>query len=226
MAALRSPVLPGLYDGQRLTAEEFLDRWDTLPELVRAELLEGIVYLASPLRLSHGTSDSGVANWLGRYMVDTPGLQTASSPTTIFGPRSVPQPDQVLFIRPEYGGRCRIVKDYLTGPPELIVEITLSSVDRDYHLKKWIYERAGVQEYLIFNVLAAHVAWKRLVDGVYVELARGDDGIFRSNVFPGLWLDEAAFWGDDMKRVAAVVDRGLASPEHAAFVDKLHARRG
>lgn len=225
MGALHSPVMPALYDGQRLTVEEFLDRWDTMPELRRAELLEGVVYLASPFRLSHGAIDHTVAFWTGRYVAGTRGVRGATAPTTILGP-SVPQPDQVLFIRPEYGGRCKIVKDYLTGPPELIVEVSLSSVDRDHHFKRSIYQQAGVEEYVIFDVMASEVSWRRLVEGTYVDLTADSDGVFRSRIFPGLWLDESAFWDEDMRRVSQTVDAGLASPEHESFVAALAARRG
>jgi hypothetical protein len=48
------------------------------------------------------------------------------------------------------------------------------------------------------------------------------DGIFRSEAFPGLWLEAAAMLGGDLKQVLATLQRGLATPEHAAFVQRLN----
>ncbi|MDX2178306.1 MAG: Uma2 family endonuclease [Bryobacteraceae bacterium] len=214
-----------LLPGQGMSSDEFLERWERMPELKRAELLEGIVYMASPVRIEHGSADGLVSRWLGRYADATPGLRLLPATTCVFGERNVPQPDQSLIVRPEYGGQTKIVDGYLTGAPELAVEVSYSSADYDQTIKKSIYAAAGVVEYVVFDLLAQKVTWWRLVDNGYRKILRGPDGVRRSHVFPGLWLDERAFWSEDNERMMKVAAQGLASPEHADFRKKLTKRR-
>jgi hypothetical protein len=78
-----------------------------------------------------------------------------------------------------------------------------------------------VPEYLAWRVLDRAVDWFALRGDRYEPLAPGPDGILRSEVFPGLWLDPAALIAGDGARLIAVLQEGLASAEHTAFVQRL-----
>ena len=65
--------------------------------------------------------------------------------------------------------------------------------------------------------------WHVLVEGEYQVLAPDDHGILRSQVFPGLWLHPERFWAGDLAGLIAVLDQGLASPDHAGFVASMAA---
>jgi Uma2 family endonuclease len=131
------------------------------------------------------------------------------------------QPDQILYIPEALGGLSRIVDGYIAGPPELIVEVARSSRAFDLGKKKQDYERAGVPEYVVIELDPDRVHWFVLREGRYAEHPPGPDGVFRSEVFPGLWLDATAFYADDLEGLIATLDRGLATPEHAAFAARL-----
>ena len=70
----------------------------------------------------------------------------------------------------------------------------------------------------------AHVEWFVLREGVYESLKPDETGILRSEVFPGLWLQPAALWSNDLAVMLSVLQEGLASPEHIAFVEQLKAK--
>lgn len=129
-----------------------------------------------------------------------------------------PQPDLVLVKLPDRGGQSRISDDdYLEGPPELAVEIVGSSRAYDLHQKKQVYRRNGVREYLAWITGEKRLVWWELREGEYLEFPWQADGMIKSAVFPGLWLDSAAILRGDMKTVLAAVRRGLESPEHKAL---------
>ncbi len=101
-----------------------------------------------------------------------------------------------------------------------------SSESIDLHRKKDEYEQAGVKEYLVIALRQRRIYWFVRRGGRFEELAPGQDGILRSEVFPGLWLDPAALLQLDGRRLKEVLRQGLATPEHAAFVAKLAAGAG
>ncbi len=214
---------PPLESGDRLTRPEFERRYAAAPHIRKAELIEGTVYVASPLRHEqHGKPHSRIMTWLGLYQALTPGLDLSVEPTVRLDLENEPQPDAVLLIKPESGGQTRIDSDgYLEGAPELAVEIAASSVSIDTGSKKQVYRRNGVLEYAIWQSYENQLEWFGLNDGAYQRLTPDRDGIIRSVVFPGLWLAEAALLGDDMAQVLEVLQAGLASPEHGAFVQRL-----
>ncbi len=145
--SLHAPVQP-LETGDSLGAAEFLRRYEAMPEVKKAELIEGTVYMPSPVRLAHSAPDSLIQGWLVTYAAQTPGTQAAGNSTVRLDPENVPQPDALLRILPECGGRTRLDEaGYLFGPPELIVEVAASSVAIDLHDKLRAYRRAGVREY-------------------------------------------------------------------------------
>lgn len=216
-----SRLVPTLVPGQRLDQPTFHERYLAMPPETRAELVDGVVYMPSPVRSEHGDFDDVVSYWLVHYRRHTPGLRSGKNVTTILGDSGEVQPDSQLRIPKERGGLTRIADGYVLGPPEFIVEIARSSRRFDLGLKKRDYERAGVLEYLVLSVEPEEALWFVRRDDRFAPLPPGPDRIFRSEVFPGLWLDPAAFFADDLDRLIAVLDRGLATPEHAAFVERL-----
>jgi hypothetical protein len=209
--------------GQRLSREEFMRRWEAMPELKFAELINGVVYMPSPQTSDHGGTEFTVETWLGNYVAFTPGCRGGSQSTWMML-QSAPQPDIYLWILPEYGGQSQIKGKYHVGAPELAAEICYSSTAYDLGVKKDLYEKAGVQEYLAFIVDEQAIRWHRLVNGIY-KLSRPVNGIFRSKVFPGLWLDAAALWRQDLAGILKILERGLKSAEHTSFVKSLAARK-
>lgn len=209
MSALRSSPTANdagarLDAGDVMTRAEFHRRYAQHPEIRSAELIEGVVYVASPLRArDHGFPDSSVNVWLGAYWVPRPEIRCATSSTVILDADNEVQPDIVL-IR-EAGGSSRITPDgYIQGPPELVVEIAASSTSQDLHQKKNVYRRNGVQEYIVWRVLDGAIDWFALRDGQYVALAPDASGVIESAVFPGLRLDVAAMLAGDISKVVAV----------------------
>jgi Uma2 family endonuclease len=164
--------------------------------------------------------------WLGNYWIATPGTQAADNITTILGELSEPQPDGALIIEPAAGGQTGLSADgYVTGAPELIVEVASSSASIDLHTKRRDYERAGVLEYVVVVLRQGVIQWFVWQSGTYQDMAADTDGIFRSRVFPGLWLHADALLRLDGAQVMAVLQQGLATPAHAVFVQQLQARR-
>ncbi|QEI40304.1 hypothetical protein BMF77_00869 [Dolichospermum sp. UHCC 0315A] len=218
-----SPILtiPPLENGDKLTRHEFERRYHAMSNLKKAELIEGVVYVASPLRIkSHGEPHAYIMTWLGVYKAATPGIGFADNATVLIDTDNEPQPDALLRI--ETGGQSRINKDdYVEGAPELIVEIAASSASYDLHEKLKVYRRNQVQEYLIWRVYDHQFDWFRLQQGEYIQLQPNTDNIICSQIFPGLWLDKIALLGGDLGTVLAVLQQGLASPEHENFISRL-----
>lgn len=219
---MAAPQIPEdrLITGLRMTRDEFVRRWDALPGLKRAELIEGTVYVPSPLSLEHGGLDGLVGSWLGQYDWSTPGCIIGHNSTWILL-GSAPQPDVYLAILPEYGGQWRVEGKYGSGAPELIVEICLTSTEIDFGPKLSLYQRAGVREYITVEVFAKRIVWRVLEGGSYRELTSEPGGVYRSRTFPGLWLNVSDFWTRDKAAMGALLQEGLASEEHAAFVQQL-----
>jgi len=224
MATVRAEI-PVLVMGDKLTRDEFMRRWEAMPNLKRAELIGGIVYMPSPLSRMHGVFDNALGGWLWVYSVSTPGCEAGGNATWLMEEEDAPQPDCDLRVLPEYGGQSRMEGEYSAGAPEFLAEVCLSSTSYDLNQKFDLYEEAGVQEYLALLVREREVRWHRLVDGKFQVMSPGSDGILRSVMFPGLWLDPAALLAKDKQRILAVLQQGLQSPEHAAFVAELNRRK-
>jgi Uma2 family endonuclease len=218
----KTRALPPLENGDQLDQKTFHARYEAMPEHCRAELIGGIVYMASPQKVPHSRVQQLTVRWLDEYAEATPGTKELSNNTQILGPDSEPEPDNCLFIVPEYGGRVFVDEnDYLNGSPELVVEVSSSTESIDLHRKKLDYEKAGVLEYVVLALRTQQVFWFVRRRSKFKEVPLPADGIFRSRVFPGLWLDAEAMLGNDRQRVLSVLRQGLASPEHAAFLAKL-----
>jgi Uma2 family endonuclease len=218
--------IPPLENGDMLSRAEFERRYDAMPELKKAELIEGEVYVGSPVRYRRHSKPHGqVMTWIGTYAAGTPGLGAGDNGSIRLDLDNEPQPDVFLIIEPEHGGRVVISEDdYVEGAPDLAAEVAASSVSYDLGKKLRVYRRNGVREYVVWRVQDRAVDWFVLRDGDYEPLALGVDGLLRSEVFPGLWLDSAALLRGDLATVLAVVQRGLASPEHADFAARLRGQ--
>jgi Uma2 family endonuclease len=208
---LITPDLPILEGGDRLSRAEFERRYQAMPEAKKAELIEGVVYVASPVRVSrHGQPHSDVVGWLVAYRSATPGVMVCDNTTVRLDAENEPQPDALLRIDEARGGQSRISEDdYIEGAPELIVEIAASSASYDLHDKLRAYRRNGVREYLVWLTQEQAFRWYVLVEGEYVLQQPDDQGILRSQGFPGLQLAVEALLAGDMERVLAVLQEGM-----------------
>jgi hypothetical protein len=215
-----------LVEGQRLDQPTFHALYQAMPPGTRAELIHGVVLMPSPVGPPHGRASLPVLMWLGFYQANTPGVEALVDTSTALGLESEPQPDALLRILAECGGRTQADRRFVHGVPELLVEIAHTSRYTDLGPKFEDYQRVGVQEYVIRALEPDAVYWFILREGRFIELSPGPDGIYRSEVFPGLWLDPGALLVGDIPRLQAVVDLGCATPEHAAFLARLaEARR-
>lgn len=195
-----------------------------MPDLKHAELIDGIVHTASPVSIAHGDFHVMAGAWMGNYAARTPGCFPGAESTWLMRDDSAPQPDLALRVFPSHGGQSREEGNLHAGAPELIAEVTASTRALDLGPKAKLYERSGVQEYLTVLVKEERVIWRELRKGRYRKLLSDPDGIYRSRVFPGLWLDEPAFWRRDLSAVFAAVDHGTQSAGHAKFVALLAER--
>ncbi len=218
-------TVPTLENGDRLTQAEFERRYDAMPNLKKAELIEGIVYMASPLRITqHGEPHAAIMTWLGVYKALTSGVQLGDNCTVRLDGDNEPQPDALLRI--EVGGQSKISEDgYVEGAPELIVEVAASSVSIDIHDKLKVYRRNQVQEYTVWRFQDGELDWFRLTEGKYIPLDSNSQGMIKSEVFPGLWLDKEALLAGNLAKVIEIVQQGLTTVEHQNFVKQLSDRK-
>lgn len=211
---------PPLEPGDRLTRAEFERRYDAMPRGRKAELLEGVVHMPTPVRWNlHGGPHADLITWLGVYRANTPGVRVGDNASIRLDVENEPQPDAAMIVEPACGGRVRLSPDdYVIGGPELVAEVAASSVAIDLDTKFRVYRNNGVREYLVWRVLDREVDWFVLRQGRYDRLPPGLAGFYQSEVFPGLWLDPAALVRSDLAAVLQVLQQGIASPEHADFV--------
>jgi Uma2 family endonuclease len=216
-------TVPPLENGDRLTRFEFERRYNAMPNLKKAELIEGTVYMASPLRFEpHAEPHARVITWLGVYQSMTPGVRVGDNPTVRLDLDNEPQPDAVLLIDAQSGGQSHISQDgYVEGAPELVAEIAASSATVDLGDKKRAYRRNGIQEYLVWQVFEQRIDWFYLEAGEYINLHPNAAGVIQSQVFPGLWLDRSALLAGDMQQVLTGLQAGVNSLEHQTFVQQL-----
>jgi hypothetical protein len=221
-------IVPPLQNGDRLTRAEFERRYDAMPELQKAELLEGVVYMPPPVSLEgHAAPHFDLITWLGRYRMEPPGVRGGDNGSLRLDLDNMPQPDAFLMILPTHGGQARVDEEgYVSGAPELVAEVAASSVSYDLHVKLNVYRRSGVREYIVWRVLDRSFDWFVLREGRYEALSPDAGEIYRSEVFPGLWLSPAALIAGDLAAVGKTLQVGLAAPEHAAFVAMLERAVG
>ncbi len=217
--------VPELENGDRLKWAEYARRFDAMPNLKKAELIKGVVYMGSPVRHKrHGKPNCDMACWVTVYAAATPGTDYSTNGTVRLSDEDGPQPDVFLSLLPEAGGHSQVdEEDYIVGPPELVVEIASSSVSYDLHDKKDIYRQFGVTEYIVWRANNRKIDWFRLENNQYVRVAPGENGMIESSVFPGLRLHVPAMLTGNMATVLAELQKGLNSPQHTAFVERLAA---
>lgn len=215
--------LPLLEAGDRLTRYEFERRYEAMPHIKKAELIEGVVYMPSPVHhVAHSKPHGQIMAWLGTYCAATPGVDLGDNATVRLDLDNEVQPDALLRLEPAAGGQSRIsADDYIEGAPELVVEIAATSAAVDLHAKLNVYRRNGVQEYLVWQVRDEQFDWFRLSEGEYVPVPPDEAGVIRSQVFPGLQLAVSKLLEGNLPGVLAELQKGLATPEHAAFVERL-----
>ncbi len=219
MVTHQSKILP-LENGDRLSRMEFERRYQAMPEVKKAELIEGRVYMASPVRIIHGQPHAHIMTWLGVYCAATPRTQFADNTTVRLDLDNEPQPDALLRIE---GGQSQIdVDDYIQGAPELIVEIAASTASYDLQEKLQVYRRNGVQEYLVWQVSDRIFDWFCLQDGEYIRLQPDENNIIKSLVFPGLWLAIDSLLNYNLAEVIETVQQGLNTTEHQHFVEEVN----
>ncbi|HTL88113.1 MAG TPA: Uma2 family endonuclease [Leptolyngbya sp.] len=214
---------PPLENGDRLSRPEFERRYAADPQIKKAELIEGTVYVASPLRFEpHAEPHSNLAIWLGTYKTFTAEIRLGDAPTLRLDWDNEPQPDLVLFLEQRMGRRVVISADGdLEGTPELIVEVAASRAAIDSGTKNQTYRRNGVQEYIIWQSSEKRVDWFQWVEGEYQLIMPDQSGIVRSQRFPDLWLSVNDVLDGNMIAVLETVQAGLRSPEPQAFVETL-----
>jgi len=214
-------AIPELCAGDRLTRDEFERRYAAMPHCKKAELVEGVVYMPSPVsQQRHGGPHLLLTTWLGTYLAHTPGLDAGDNATVRLDLENELQPDVHLHLL--RGGAATLGPEgYVEGPPDLVAEVAASSASYDLHDKLRAYQRNGVPEYLVWRVDDRAVDWFALAGGRYQPLAAERDGVLRSARFPGLWLDVPALLRLDFAAVLACVGRGVATPEHAQFAAQL-----
>jgi Uma2 family endonuclease len=233
-AAVRSPIVPlaqpavpvpPLENGERMTRAEFERRYDRMPG-VQAELIEGKVYVASPVKRNrHSVPNASLVYWLTHYQARTPGTEAGTNGSVRLDLDNMPQPDAYLLILPSHGGASRLSDDdYVEGAVELAAEVANTSASIDLHEKLQAYRRNGVAEYVVWRISDAAIDYFAFDGADYVRVAPDELGVIRSRVFPGLWLNVPALIARDLKAVAATVEAGLATPEHAAFAASLVAK--
>ncbi len=218
-----TPPTAPLENGDLLTARVFLRRYEARRDAKKAELIEGTVYMGSPVRIAqHAEPDTLIQTWLGVYASCTPGVRAAGNATVRLDAENVPQPDALLRLLPECGGHSQVDSDgYLTGPPELIVEIAASSASLDLHDKLRAYRRARVLEYLIWRPGERKFDWLLLQEDDYRPNPLEAQGVLSSQTFPGLSLEVEALLALNSAKVLATLQRSLDTAAHAAFAARL-----
>jgi Uma2 family endonuclease len=214
--------IPFLQSGDRLTRAEFERRYAAQSSIEKAELIEGVVYVASPVHIQHGEPHLRIAGLVFNYIASTPGVRASDNQSLRLDLENEVQPDVSVWLDEAVGGQVRVRDDIiLEGAPELVIEIAASSAAYDLHDKLRVYRRNGVREYLALVAHEGETLWHQWRDERYELLAPDEKGVLKSVAFPGLWLNSPAFWDGDLAALLATLQEGLQTAEHAAFVSQL-----
>ena len=158
----------------------------------KADLLDGVIYIASP----ESTADNELGGWLYcliREYAETLDMGKAYYTRVAFriSEKRGPEPD-VAFVAKR---RLRLVRrGFVDGPPDLAVEIVSpDSVERDYEVKWRIYETAGVREYWIIDPDERKATFLRRYRGKFREIEL-EGTVFQSTVLRGFHLDTRWLW--------------------------------
>lgn len=209
-----------LRNGDHMSRQEFHRLYENAPRSFKAELIGGVVHVASPLRVAHANHHGHLAMLFAAYEFNTSGVEAGDNATVILGDQSEPQPDLYLRVLPEYGGQsATTADDYVDGAPELVAEVAHSSRSIDLHAKREDYARNGVREYLVMSLADARLRWFDLASNS--ELSADTDGVIRVRSFPGLWIDAQSLFARDFRKLMGIFQQGIDDPTHAAFVNRL-----
>jgi Uma2 family endonuclease len=226
LAPTPSARIPPLENGDRLTRAEFERRYLASPHVKKAELIEGVVYMPSPVRVNrHAAPHLLLSGWLFHYLRKTPGLKLFGDNATVrLDEDNEPQPDLFLALGQGAGGKATLSDDdYLEGAPDLVCEVSASSVSIDLHAKLNVYRRNGVREYLVWRTEDRAVDWFILKNGCF-EPIPPEERILKSRAFPGLWLNVAALISGDLEALVAAIEEGVKTSEHQQLINALGAR--
>jgi Uma2 family endonuclease len=214
--------IPPFENGDRMDQKTFHALYLQTPRGFHAELIEGVVHVPSPASARHARPQRMFCQWLGEYSDSTPGTDAFDNITSVMSESSEPQPDLSLIVLPEAGGQTRLTREeYLQGAPELAIEISNTTATVDLNAKMRDYERYGVQEYLVVIMREREVRWFVRRKDRFTPMKPDADGVLKSKLFPGLWLDTAGVFDRTARRLLATLRQGLASAEHAKFAAKL-----
>ena len=224
----RKPVVPtqtpGLHSGDLLAQEEFHRRYLSEKRDLKLELIDGVVFMASPVGAAHGRYQARLVHLLSHYESFTAGAAAVSEATVILDSGNEVRPDAALLLLPDSGGKTGLTEEgYITGGPEWVGEVAHSSVAIDLHRKKAAYQRAGVLEYCVVCVAEQKIEWFHFKSRR--RITPDSQGVLRSRVFPGLWINGPALLANAGRPLIATLEAGLASPEHADFLRRLNARQ-
>ena len=224
MSILASEASLELHDGAKLTLEAFHQAYLEYPDHTRFELVEGIARMASPV-YSDQVLVHKVISYLGTtYDLSTPGVQFLAETSIRMGENNEFRPDGAMRVTDEFSGSCRLAENRLfEGPPELVIEVAGSSLNFDLNLKRRVYARHGVEEYIVIDLANQTFYWFDFRSGE--QRVPDADGVCRSRLFPGFWLSIPSVLGQDIAGALPALQNGLASAEHKTFVEELARRR-
>jgi Uma2 family endonuclease len=211
-----------MHNGDKMSQREFSKIYSKLPEPYKAELVAGIVYEPPPPTLLHSVGDLDLSALLRYYTAYTPGTQSGHDCSVILSDEDQVQPDSFLRVLPELGGQSANWRRKIKGAPELVAEVSFSSRSIDLHIKKERYAKFGVKEYIIFCVEPSLIQGLNLASGEMLPM--DENGVIRSEIFPGLWIDARSLSTGDYKSAFETLSLGLQSSQHKAFVDLLASR--
>lgn len=205
-----------LVNGDSLDSAEFLRRYQAMPRIKKAELIEGIVYMSSPVSAEHSEADGLIHTCLGYYAAHAQGVRFHPNTTVILDSGNTIQPDAILRLAPERGGRTRLdANGYILGAPEFVVEVAVSSASIDLRGKRQACERNRVLEYIVWIIGERQLKWFTLEGDDYRQQQPDAEALFHSRAFPGLALSLPLLLSLDLAGVLAVVQRELAKPPPA-----------
>jgi Uma2 family endonuclease len=190
-------ALPVLESGDHLSRTEFHHRYCAREDLKKAELVEGVVYVASPVSPFHSEPHGDVVGWLFTYRVQHPDVQLNVDSTVLLDADNEVQPDACLWRSEPGGPHLTADGRFIDGAPQLVVEVAASSASYELHQKFEAYRRNGVLEYLVWQVLDEQFNWFRLENGAYMRVEPDTRGVIESSVFPGLRLNVAKLLAGD-----------------------------
>lgn len=217
-------AIPKLASGDRLSRDEFERRYAAMPHVKKAELIDGEVYMPPAVTIDHAEPHAILIGCFIQYWFATLEVTVGDNATVRLDDRTEPQPDVSMFVRPEFGGRVAFVDSYIDGAPDLVAEIATTTASIDLNRKMLAYQRNGVTEYIVWRTHDEAIDWFLLRDGLFVRQQPDEHGIHKSVAFPGLWLNATALLAPDMSAVLQTLMQGIASQEHAEFVEGLRSR--